>query len=158
MSKLIENTEAYIKKHFKILKLADTIKEEILEKYPTPQSFIDMYFDSLMPKTESVNKDGSTPKKVIITNRAKNRSIPDTYSLLRHYYPDVTLLVFLKHLKDRVSKQKIGQSYCPDIKRIVLYKGEYYTNVRFSHGEKKVWRSKYSPTFSDLVNCLNSNE
>ena len=158
MSNLIENTEAQIKKTFKILKLTDTKKEEILQKYKSPKNFIEMYFKKSMPPTESINKDGSAPKRIIRTSGRANRSIPDLYSLLRYYYPDVKLVTLLKLLDDGISKNKIGQGYCHDINRIVLYKGEYYTNNFFSVTLYKVWKSKNSPTFAELIICLKSNE
>jgi hypothetical protein len=158
MSNLIENTETYIKKHFKTLKLSDTCKEEVLQKYPNPKSFVKMYFDGYCPATESVNKNGTRPKNCIVTENRRNRSIPDVYTLLTYYYPNIKLQTFLKYLEEGVKKNKIGQSYCHDIKRIVLYKGHYYHSKVFSNTYEKVWKSKNSPTFGNLISYLHANE
>jgi hypothetical protein len=158
MSNLIENTETYIKKHFKTLKLSDTDRGEVLQKYPNPKSFIKMYFDMYCPATESVNKNGTRPKNCIVTSIRRNRSIPDVYRLLTYYYPTIKLQTFLKYLEKSVKKKEIGQSYCGDIKRIVLYKGQYYYSNTFGNTHKKVWNSKNSPTFGDLISYLHANE
>lgn len=60
-----------------------------------------------------------------------NRSFSDLYRLMKTYYPRITHKQLIRIINKKCTRNKYFHLiYCPDVKKIVLYEGEWYVNKK----------------------------
>ena len=124
------------------------LKRKVKEK---PKDFFDRLYKSVygFPTTYH-DKDCNNMQ---CTSGAK-RSFSDLYKIMKTYYSKITHKQLIKIIIDKCTdNDNYNLIYCPKVKKIVLYDGDWYMNE-----EEKINRFSFNNTYFDYYRCINKNK